>query len=55
MNRKAGGSGLGLAISRQLTELMGGEFDAESVEGEGSVFSLTLTLAAWSATAAEPV
>ena len=44
MTRRVGGSGLGLAIARQLTELMGGELDADSVEGQGAVFSLTLPL-----------
>ncbi len=44
MTRKAGGSGLGLAISRHLAELMGASLDAESVEGEGSVFTLTIVL-----------
>ncbi|HEU0054935.1 MAG TPA: PAS domain S-box protein [Longimicrobium sp.] len=36
------GTGLGLAISRDLARAMGGELVAESVEGEGSVFILTL-------------
>jgi signal transduction histidine kinase/NO-binding membrane sensor protein with MHYT domain/ActR/RegA family two-component response regulator len=44
MNRRAGGSGLGLAIASQLTDLMGGELEADSVDGEGSVFTLRLTL-----------
>ncbi|HEY3889380.1 MAG TPA: ATP-binding protein, partial [Caulobacteraceae bacterium] len=55
MTRRVGGSGLGLAIARQLTELMGGELDAESVEGHGAVFSLRLSLPnAEPAPAAEP-
>lgn len=42
--RRFGGTGLGLAISRQLIQLMGGELDCESKEGEGSVFWFKLTL-----------
>jgi signal transduction histidine kinase len=36
------GIGLGLAISRQLARNMGGDLLAESVEGEGSVFTVEL-------------
>ena len=46
LTRKAGGSGLGLAISRRLAELMGATLEAESVEGEGSTFTLTIVLPA---------
>jgi len=42
--RKFGGSGLGLTISRSLAELMGGNLQAESEYGRGSVFTLRLTL-----------
>lgn len=39
-----GGSGLGLAISRQLVELMDGRLTARSVRGQGSSFTLALSL-----------
>ncbi|MBO7356246.1 MAG: response regulator [Lachnospiraceae bacterium] len=37
------GTGLGLDISRKFTELLGGELTCESVYGEGSEFSFTIT------------
>ena len=42
LNRPSDGVGLGLAISRDLARGMGGDLTAESVVGEGSVFTLTL-------------
>ncbi len=39
------GTGIGLVISRRLAELMGGGLHAESTEGQGATFVLTLPLA----------
>lgn len=42
--RRHGGSGLGLEISRNLARRMGGDIEAASTEGKGSVFTATLRL-----------
>jgi len=42
--RRHGGVGLGLTICRSLAELMGGAIRVSSVEGRGSIFTVTLPL-----------
>ena len=41
---QAGGSGVGLTIARMLTDLMGGEMQVSSTQGEGSLFRIRLFL-----------
>ena len=42
--RRFGGTGLGMAISDRLVRLMGGQIVAESMKGQGSDFSVILSL-----------
>ncbi|MCL2093413.1 MAG: ATP-binding protein [Treponema sp.] len=41
-NRSIEGTGLGLSITKRLTEIMGGEINAESTYGEGSIFRVQI-------------
>jgi PAS domain S-box-containing protein len=50
--RRFGGSGLGLAICSDLVGLMKGDIHVESVEGQGSIFTVGLPLARVKASAA---
>lgn len=47
MTRRHGGMGLGLTIKRTLVELQGGSVSAESMEGQGSRFTIHLPRQAW--------
>ena len=42
--RKHGGTGLGLSITKKLSHLLGGAIDVQSVEKEGSIFTVSLPL-----------
>jgi len=40
------GTGLGLAITKKMVDLMGGEIECQSKEGEGTTFTITLEIEA---------
>jgi signal transduction histidine kinase len=41
LSREKGGSGLGLSIAKSIVMAHGGEIDASSIEGEGSIFTVS--------------
>jgi PAS domain S-box-containing protein len=53
-SRRNQGSGLGLALTKRLAELHGGSVQVDSVPGTGSVFTVTLPLAAPAKQAGQP-
>ncbi|OOZ39209.1 hypothetical protein BOW53_12560 [Solemya pervernicosa gill symbiont] len=44
LSRRFEGTGLGLSITRQLCQLMGGDVNVKSKDGEGSTFTVTIPL-----------
>ncbi len=42
IEKRFGGTGLGLTISRKMAEILGGSLEVESIENEGSTFTLVL-------------
>jgi signal transduction histidine kinase/DNA-binding response OmpR family regulator len=51
--RNFGGTGLGLAITRRFCQLMGGDVEVASTQGEGSTFTIKLPVRAEMATTVE--
>jgi signal transduction histidine kinase/DNA-binding response OmpR family regulator len=51
--RKYGGTGLGLPISRHFCQMMGGDINVASVEGQGSTFTMRVPAHVISKTSAE--
>lgn len=51
---KIEGSGLGMAITKQIVDLMNGQIEVESKEGEGSAFRVRLTFSIWEEAQEEP-
>jgi CheY-like chemotaxis protein/two-component sensor histidine kinase len=41
-SRVYGGSGLGLAITKRIVDILGGQIEVETAEGEGTTFSVSL-------------
>jgi signal transduction histidine kinase len=41
---RIGGSGIGLSVARHIVELHGGSISVDSMEGEGSIFTIRLPL-----------
>jgi DNA-binding response OmpR family regulator len=44
LKKEGGGTGLGLSLSREMARLMHGDIKAESTEGKGSIFTVTIPL-----------